>query len=203
LTQPLTATGLALVLARLEADPGRSAAAYESLRLALVRFFGWRGASFPDERADETLDRLASRLDRGEAVEDVRSFALGIARHVLQEAWRSPAATRAVHLDDAALDALGAPEPEEDGPWLPCLQGCLARLPRESRGLVLAYYQGGGRERIERRARLAAGLGLNDGALRSRVQRLRDGLERCVTGCVAGETSPEPPPPRIGGVGQD
>jgi DNA-directed RNA polymerase specialized sigma24 family protein len=182
----LTASGLARVLARLDADPDRSAVAYESLRLTLTRFFGWRGASFPDERADETLDRLAGRLDRGEAVEDLRSFALGIARKVLLEQWRRPA-SRAVHLDESAMDAVAPREAPDDGPWLPCLTRCLDCLPSQSRSLVLGYYSGAGRPRIEQRARLAVELGLTEGALRSRVQRLRDNLERCVSTCASGE----------------
>jgi len=195
----LTATGLARVLAQLGTDPERSAAAFESLRLALIRFFGWRGASFPDERADETLDRLAARLDRGEAVADLRAFALGIARNVLLEQWRR-SASRPVHIDEAAMDALAQRAAPEDGPWLPCLARCLDCLPPESRGLVLSYYEGAGRPKIENRVRLAAGLGINEAALRSRVQRLRDNLERCISTCVSDDSPPGgPAPTRIGG----
>jgi hypothetical protein len=37
---------------------------------------------------DETLDRLGKRLEGGAVVEDVPSFARGIARLVLLEHWR-------------------------------------------------------------------------------------------------------------------
>ena len=86
----LTASAFERLLVRLDADPARAADAYEALRLALTRFFDWRGAHFPDECADETMNRLARRVDEGAAVADIRSFALGIARLVLLERARSP-----------------------------------------------------------------------------------------------------------------
>jgi hypothetical protein len=73
----LTASALERLLVRLDSDPTRAAAAYEALRLSLTRFFDWRGAHFPDECADETLNRLARRLDEGAAVADIRASRLG------------------------------------------------------------------------------------------------------------------------------
>ncbi|MFT3916909.1 MAG: hypothetical protein QM704_23340 [Anaeromyxobacteraceae bacterium] len=196
----LTSVGFARVLARLDADERRAPAAYEALRAALVRFFEWRGAPSPDEHADEALDRLAARLEHGADVEDVRGFALGIARHVLQEARRSPGASRTVQVEEGALDALRGPAGVDDeGPWLPCLEGCLSRLAPESQSLLLRYYEGRGQARIDRRVDLARELGVSEGALRSRVQRLRDGLERCVLGCAA---AGDDRPTRIGPPGQ-
>ena len=60
-----TATALERLLARLDADADRAAEAYEVLRQTLTRFFDWRGAHFPDECADEAINRLARRLDAG------------------------------------------------------------------------------------------------------------------------------------------
>ena len=59
-------------------------------------------------------------------------------------------------------------------------------LPAESRTLILEYYQDQRRLKIDRRIRLAAELGLTAQALRSRAQRVRDRLERCVRGCSGG-----------------
>jgi hypothetical protein len=40
------------------------------LRRSLVRFFDWRGAPYPDEAVDESLDRLSRRLAEGQTFHD-------------------------------------------------------------------------------------------------------------------------------------
>ena len=181
----LTAAGLAGLLARLDPDPERAAAAYEELRRTLVKFFDWRGAWVPEEGADETLDRLARKLAAGEQLVDVRSFAHGIARRVLLEQARRPEA-RIARADEAELDGLAALDaPADEGSIPACLERCLAELPAESRELILQYYADEGRAKIENRRRLAEGLRLSDNALRSRAQRVRDRPERCIAQCLA------------------
>ena len=180
-----TATALERLLARLDADADRAAEAYEGLRLTLTRFFDWRGAHFPDECADEAINRLARRLDEGAEVDDPRGYALGIARLVLMERSRSPQ-LRQDELDEQtpapAPVRTGEPEHLQE-----CLDSCLAALPPESRTLILEYYQDQRRLKIDRRVRLATELGLTAQALRSRAQRVRDRLERCVRGCNGGQ----------------
>ena len=180
----LSAGALGRLLDRLGPDRERAAAAYEALQQTLVKFFDWRGAWAPEECADETLDRLARKLEEGRPVEDVKSFALGIARLVLLEQWRRPEA-RLVPAEDARLDELAAPEPREDPPRQACLERCLKELTPETRELVLRYYVSEGRSKIDNRRRLAAAMALSDNALRSRVQRVRDRLERCIDKCLS------------------
>jgi DNA-directed RNA polymerase specialized sigma24 family protein len=179
----LTTTGFVRLLGRLNPDAAEAAAEFEVLRRTLTRFFDWRGAHAADECADETLDRLCRRLDEGADVTDIRSYAYGIARLVLLERRRRPVFT---DLDDA-------PEPFElhpaalsipDDSLRNCFDHCLSRLNPESRALLLEYYEGERRGRIDNRHRIAAERGLSDNALRSRVQRLRDRLESCVRTCV-------------------
>jgi DNA-directed RNA polymerase specialized sigma24 family protein len=190
----LTASALERLLARLDPRADRAAEAYEALRVALTRFFDWRGAAFPDECADDALNRLARRLDEGAEVVDIRGFALGIARLVLLERARGPQA-RQHTLDEHRAEASTA-EAEPDAGLHDCLERCLATLPADARRLILEYYQDQRREKIDRRARLAGELGLSANALRSRAQRVRDRLERCVRTCAdgpAGDTKPRWP----------
>jgi len=184
----LDAAAFAALLARLDPDAERAGAAYEALRRALIGFFTWRGAGTPDELADETLDRLAARLGEGVAVENVPRFARGIARLVLLEYWRRPDA-RSSSLDDVGVTHAVAKDPPDDV-LHGCLERCLSELPREGRELILGYYGGHGRHRIEGRKRLAAAAGASETALRNRAQRLRDRLEHCVLGCIAGPPAP-------------
>jgi DNA-directed RNA polymerase specialized sigma24 family protein len=179
----ITAAGLARLLARLDPDAERAALEYERLRRALVKFFDWRGAWPPDECADDVLDRLARKLDQT-IVEDVRNYALGIARLVLLERRRRPALSS---LDgEVELSGVEATPPDDEDERLrDCFDRCLGDFPSDSRTLVLGYYQGERGDKISHRRQLAATLGLSENALRSRVQRLRDRIERCVQTCVS------------------
>jgi len=185
----LTAGAFATLLARLGPDAERAGSAYEALRRGLVAFFSWRGAATPEECADQTLDRLAARLEEGVPVEDLPRFARGIARLILFEHWRRPDARR-VPLEDVGPGVVGAAEEPDDDTLHECLNRCLAELAPDGRDLILRYYIAEGRTRIDGRKRMAETLGLSESALRNRAQRLRDNLERCITGCLA-----SPPPP--------
>ncbi len=177
--QPST-SGFDVLLRRLHEDPGQAEAAFEQLRRTLVRFFGWNGVPIPEDAADDTITRVARRLDEGHAIQDVPDFALGVARLVLRESWR--AGKRFESLDDAGAERWAAPPAPEPEPDVSIhLERCLELLPDDARGLVLAYYAGApGQDKIRVRTTLAGEHGLTPNALRSRVQRLRDRLEECV-----------------------
>lgn len=183
----LTAAGLARLLAALHRDGDAAAAEYERLRRTLVRFFDWRGAWPPEECADDAIDRLARRLD-GAPIDDVWSYAIGIARLVLLERRRTPAIVpieAAGTLTDAARPLDAADDRLHD-----CLDGCLGALDADSRLLVLEYYEGETASKIGNRQRLASTLGITSSALRSRIQRIRERLETCVHDCTARKETP-------------
>ena len=179
----ITAPGFARLLARLDPDLEQAGQEYERLRRALLKFFDWRGASSPDECADETLNRLARRLEET-AVDDVRNYARGIARLVLLERRRRPAFSSLNQHPDIA-GAAAAPPDEDEERLRRCFDRCLADIPEDGRSLVIRYYEGERHAKISNRRELAATLGLSDNALRNRVQRLRDRLEQCVRACVS------------------
>src|ERR1043166_9720615 len=103
----VTAVSFTRLLERLHPDRDQAAAEYEPLRRALVKFFDWRGVWPADECADDTLDRLARKLE-GTHVEDVQKYVRGIARLVLLERRRAP---KFSPLEDA-LPTTAAPVPE-------------------------------------------------------------------------------------------
>lgn len=177
----ISGDAFARLLERLAPDAEQAGREYERLRRTLIRFFDWRGAWHPDECADETIDRLARRL-HDTPVEDVWSYAVGIARLVLLESRR-----QAVPDSIDGVDLLAPTvEPADDGSRLQdCFDRCLAELPDDSRGLILGYYQGERGAKIANRQRMASALHVSESALRSRVQRIRDRLEACVRACSA------------------
>src|SRR5215470_1510785 len=91
----LSEEALARFLACLDADADRAGAKYESLRLTLMKFFDWRGAHFPEEYTDETINRVIRKLDEGETIRDIATYCHGVARLVLLEKLKGPESRRA------------------------------------------------------------------------------------------------------------
>jgi DNA-directed RNA polymerase specialized sigma24 family protein len=186
MTWDLTAESFAKLMNRLDADPERAGERYERLRRQLLRFFEWRGASFPEERTDETLNRLARKFDEGAEIDEIDSYCHGIARLVLLESYKSRDSLRAPMEDlpmNIAAPETGAEETEKER-YLNCLESCLQSLPGENRELIIGYYQNDKRDRIKKRIALAERLSLRRDALANRAQRVRDKLEDCVERCV-------------------
>jgi DNA-directed RNA polymerase specialized sigma24 family protein len=191
MTWTLTRPAFEDLLAALDADRTRAAEKYERIRQRITKLFEWRGCHNADELTDRTFDRVARRLSEGATVttDDAYLFFYGVALNVLREHWRSPTrATDAVLVDDPRLAVVDAPSAAEAAVarieherLLERLASCLDALPPESRRLVAAYHL---REngQIAARKAIAADLGVPLNALRIRVFRLRQALERCVAG---------------------
>jgi DNA-directed RNA polymerase specialized sigma24 family protein len=176
------------LLALLDEDRERAGAAYEAARLRLVKFFEWNGSGAPEEHADETINRVARKVDEGEEIRNPAAYFLGVARLLLHEVYKARASER------AALDALpeSAHTSEGEAPEEPrraCLAGCLRALAPESRELIVEYYREEKQAKIEWRRRLAERLNLGSlNALRIRAHRIRSQLEACVRACLARQT---------------
>lgn len=181
----LTAESFTKLLACLDADRERAGEKYEDLRRTLIKFFEWCGAPFPEDHADETLNRVARKLYEGVVIKNISAYCYEVARLVCLEVWKRDESRReplgAVHQNRASENI--AEEALERELLLGCLDECLDRFPDESRALIIEYYRDDKRDRIERRKALAEALGLRREALANRAQRLRDKLEHCVTRC--------------------
>lgn len=166
-------------------DPDRESAGerYETLRKNLIHLFIWRGCDRAEDHADETINRVIRKIDEGEEIRDLIGYAHGVARHLLLEIFKArrreqhameqlpPPVTQLEALDDA-----------EQG--VSCLRRCINRLPQESRQLIIQYYQGDKRAKIEQRKLLADSLRITVNALRYRAFDLRQRLEGCITRCI-------------------
>jgi hypothetical protein len=176
---------LDVLLARLHPDRARAGERYETLRRTLLKFFELRRHPDADVLADRAIDLVSRRLADGLMIDSIELFTLGIARHLDSEIRRSPKARRApVEEVDALTDPGASPEgalaraeaerqrARERKRMLDRLQ----QLPVGVRSLLIEYYRGSGRARIQRRQRLAAERGGNLNALRIVVSRIRTGL---------------------------
>jgi len=166
----------------LDPEPCRAAREFVKLRHRLTRLFEWRGCRFPEDLADETISRVARRLQEGVEIrsDDPYRYFCGVAHMVFKEVLRERRRERKLQ-DPASWPP--PPDPEDgldDDPRMEILQTCLGRLSDEQRELLLDYHQGDGRERIENRRRIARRLEVPLNALRIRVHRIRTKLEECV-----------------------
>src|SRR5215475_12919196 len=84
----LTQTGFDRLLACLDSDRDIAADRYLRIRRDLVRLFEWRGCYTPDDYADETINRCARKIDRGEEIRDLATYSIGVARMLLREMRR-------------------------------------------------------------------------------------------------------------------
>jgi DNA-directed RNA polymerase specialized sigma24 family protein len=175
----LTATAFERFLRTLDPDRDRAAVAYEALRERISGLFEWWGAPRAAELADETLDRVARKVEEGAVIAEgsLGAYVRGVARLVFYESTRE----RTDQLSDGELAAESASDDSE--PALACLDHCLDTLPANDRTLVLRYYEGG--RRADARQLLADENGVSMTALRIRTHRLRRKLEQCVTSCLA------------------
>ena len=168
---------------------------YIEMRYRLARYFDRRNCSSPDALADETLNRVARKLEeKGEIVgASPAHYCYIVAKFVFLEFGRRSEHNQ-TSLDDnpgtsRVTAALAVPSrPDEDvlskEKLFDCLERCLGKLHPEDRELILDYYRGEQRAKIEQRSKLAARLGLTMNALSIRACRLRSKLEICVSECT-------------------
>ena len=164
-------------------DVNEAATLYETMRRRLVRFFDWRGLDASDDHADETINRVARRIDEGQAIDNLRSYFYGVARMVYMEALRDQEHAP-VALEEAIHDLRQEIREMEQDPRVVCFDRCLDSLPPQNRYLIVNYYEEEKRAKIELRQDLADRLQIPMNALRIRAHRIRVSLEKCITTCL-------------------
>ena len=158
------------------------------MRRRLLRYFRHKRCASPDDLADETLSRVARRLDEEGTINEATPahYCYIVAKYVFLEHLREVAAARAGVAETARTPGPEPPATEAEQ-QLDCLDRCLERLSPDDRALIFDYYRGAQRERIEGRRALAARLSLSPNALTIRACRIREKLVACLRGCVEGK----------------
>jgi DNA-directed RNA polymerase specialized sigma24 family protein len=166
-------------LANLDADRERAGQKYEAIRARLVKFFEWRACEFADGLADETLDRVARKIDSGEQINDCVNYTYAVARLVFMESLKRQSRKQAVVIKMPVRTELN----DEDS-RLNCLEICLEKLSEKNRTMILHYYRDDKQAKIDYRKKLAETLGISLNALRIKTLRVRSKLEECVFKCL-------------------
>lgn len=163
----------------LDSDREQAGIKYEQIRSRLIKIFTGRGCVDPEELADETINRVTSKLReiQSEFTGDPARYFFGVANKVYME-----------YLRRKTPSPPSPPPPDSGRAELEyrCLERCIARLSEEDRALLLKDYGAKGRTQAERRKALADELGISLNALRIRVYRIRAGLKECIEKCIQG-----------------
>jgi DNA-directed RNA polymerase specialized sigma24 family protein len=162
----------------LDSDREQAGIKYEEIRGRLIKIFTGRSCAEAEDLADETINRVTSRLStiKEEFTGDRTRYFFGVANKVHLEYMRR--------------------KPPQPSPFPPsdskqaeiefrCLEHCIENLSEENRYLLLKYYGAEGRLKIDQRRELADELNIAPNALRIRAYRIRLGLQECVEKCIA------------------
>lgn len=189
----LTAPAFRRLLAWLDESTDSEGHRYLEMRRRLVAYFDRKNCPASDELADETLSRVARRLEEEGAIESEAParYCYIVARFVFMEHLRKSQKER------AALDEIKQRERDKNAAAsevkdqkefkekiLDCLEQCTAKLEASNREVITRYYTGKQRAKIDNRRALAESLGITMNALSIRACRIRDKLEVCVRQCA-------------------
>ncbi|MEP6922912.1 MAG: hypothetical protein ABI954_00490 [Pyrinomonadaceae bacterium] len=166
---------------------------YLEMRQRLVAYFDRKNCQTPDEYADETLNRVARRLEEAGTIESETpaKYCYIMARFVFLEYLRDTNKNH-VPLDEVLRQPQGvqlaatesSDEKQIKEKMLDCLDQCTNKLEPQNRDIIISYYFGSQQIKIENRRLLAQRLGVSINALSIRACRIRDKLEVCVGKCV-------------------
>lgn len=174
-------------------DEGRDSGGtrYVEIRRRLVAFFDRKNCEHPGDLADETLDRVMRRFHEEASVSNTHParYCYVVAKFIFLEHLRRP---KRADADLELLERVPAPgesvrtgKPDNSENLLVCLDCCLQKLDQRDRALILEYYVGEQRAKIEARRNIAAKLGVTMNAVSIRACRIRERLEACMKTCIA------------------
>lgn len=152
--------------------PGRDDAGvrYEEIRAILIKIFTYRGCPIAEDLADETINRVAERVDRivDSYVGEPSRYFYGVANKVHLEYLNRPKIT---------VPPVDVKTQEEE---FQSLDSCLQKLRAGDRQLVFDYYGKEKASKISERKAIAESLGISLNALRVRLFGIRSMLRRCM-----------------------
>ena len=174
--QVIDQTAFDLMLFWLNPDREKAAQKYESVRRRLIEFFASRRFSDAERLADDTIDRVVTKVPQISVgwVGDPLHYFLAVAKMIMLENSRPT---------PAPLPVPEPPDPEELERQDRCLEHCLELVSQDERTLILAYIDG---KKKERHAQ-AETLGISANALRIRVYQIKKTITPCIGECLGQE----------------
>lgn len=169
---------------------------YEEMRRKLIAYFDRKNCLSPDDLADETLNRVMKWLEEKDKQFDPEPARIcyHTARFVFMEYLRKAESEQggiedlpSAHQPSENPHSIADQEDEQEAKEkrLECLEGCAQKLQPEEREMIIQYYYGEQRVKIENRRVMAERMKISVNALSIRACRVRDKLKACVSKCAA------------------
>ena len=152
---------------------------YQRIRTKLTRFFIHKGCTDADDLFDKTVDIVVGKIESCAQYSNPLAYCYGVARNV----WYQDTRERKLVVIDTDVASLEHPDPKVRELELQCLDRCLTQLSPGDREIIVQYHAGQGRDKIQARKLLAAGVG-GTNVLRIRMCRIRKELRTCVAACT-------------------
>lgn len=191
----LTQQGLNKLLLQISSNQEVAAQKYNETRQKLIKFFEYQNCAFPEEQADETINRLIKNIEEKDIItyENIGKYCYSIAQNVLKEYWRKKE-KHPQSLEDSLQNVTLFIDPNkvekevekrvQKERSLECLEMCLEKVEQTDKDLLYEYYQQQGRQGIESREAIAKKMGLPLNNLRVKIYRLKEKLEQCINNCL-------------------
>ncbi len=172
------------LLGWLHPDRGRAGEIYEEIRSLLVKGFRAHGCPVADDLADLTINRVAQEEPEFFAayVGEPAPYFRRVGYYIYKEWLRRQRQT--VPLPEDMEVRAPAAAAEDERVEYECLEECIGQLRPDSRELVLQYYKGEKRVKIELRKELATRLDTQLPQLRLKAHRIRLALKECIMRCL-------------------
>jgi DNA-directed RNA polymerase specialized sigma24 family protein len=168
---------------------------YEIMRQRLMNYFDRKNCLNADDLTDETMQRVMKWLEENDKSfdEEPAKVCFNTARFVFLESLRKaerdairltelPVA-REPNINPAHLSSRQDEQAEQER-QLNCLEKCTQKLIADERELIVRYYYGEQRVKLENRKALASACNLSANALAIKACRIRDRLRLCVQKCL-------------------
>ena len=180
-TWSLTQESFEKLLTWLDSNREEAATKYENIRLRSIKYFNCNGCGdLAEDLADETFDRVAKKLERGEIPEPFTGnkalYFLAFAKNIRLEHSNSR--------KQVEIPPLVVPPPDKTEDEDACLEKCIPILPKEDRWLAIEYYRCEKSTKVGHHKKLAENFGLSLAGLRTRIHRVRERLRPCIEECL-------------------
>ena len=167
------------LLAWLNSDQEEAGRMFNLVHSRLIKVFASRGCVDAEALADEVINRVAVRIDKViTTYNDPLRCCIGFVEFVYHEYQREE--QKRLNFTEPQRRSTEELEKEDR-----CLTQCLGSLPESDRDLLVHYFQGEKRARINRRKQLAVELVLTANALRIRAYKLRKEVHQCLVTCLS------------------
>lgn len=166
-------------------DSEKAGIEYEKVRSGLIRFFHFRGCSDPETLADETINRVAKKIDSLYFSDETQKISIfyGFALNIFREHLRHSSSMELQLLPEIPIVETESEAVSDKEVDLEYLERCLKELDENDRDLIIKYFSKDKGAKIELRKKLAKELKISVSTLHVKVHRIKFKLKNCIEEC--------------------